>query len=169
MYVFSHFVEYLRVNTRFKDPDSLIEDALDGNRRNLSKHIEIAKAFALAKSDGDNGTKSKRYENVRSFYALNDCELPKSKLKFTDKATETDIDLNHSEAFKFIEMMRKVIKQSKISVIERAVMITQFQTGMDDSTLTDVFNFVAYFHSVSTLVLTIGGIGTRQKFQYLYI
>lgn len=143
LYVFSYFIDYIRANTRFKDPDSLIEDALDGNRRNLLKHIEVAKSFALAHEDGSIGTKRKRYEIVRSFYALNDCGLPKSKLKFA-QVVETDLDIKQEESFKFIEMMRKAMTV-KASALERAVAIIQYQTGVDDSTLTNVFNFVAYY------------------------
>ncbi len=125
----------------------MIESALDASRRDLQKHVDLAKGFALSCKDVRDATKQKRYNTIRSFYRGNDCELPRSEIKFT-QVEETDIDLVQEEAFDFINNVRKAVNQSNCSVIERAIVLIQFQSGMDDSTLARVFNCAAYYQLV---------------------
>ena len=143
LYTFARFLKYLRSHSEFKDPEALLTNALDASRRDLSNHVDLLKAFVSSITDTDLSTKQKKYATIRSWYSHNGCELPSSPLKILESGPP-EIEKNEDDSIKMYELAKKAVNQAKCSVRDRAIVLCILQSGMDDSTLTQVFNFLAY-------------------------
>lgn len=124
------------------DPDSLIEECLNGTNRTLIEHVKAALDYC--QSDNFKGsslsTREKHYNNIRSFYSGNMVTLPKVKLKVGEvENSKVGIETTASE---YLKMAEKALLVA--SVRDRSIILTALQSAMDDSTLAEVFNVIGY-------------------------
>jgi hypothetical protein len=124
------------------DPDRMIEECLGGAHRTLVEHFQVLKLWVEGEEfDGsERSTRNKYYNDIRSFYKHNFCELPSSPLRI-DSSSNVKAEVT---AISFLEYAKQVVSCKECSVRDRAIVVLNVQTGMDDSTLANVFNYVAY-------------------------
>lgn len=125
------------------NPDRWVNQCVNGTNKTLIEHLKELKEWAEGPSfDGDSfSTRRKAYTDVRSFYSHHLVPLPKSRLrpvKGEEMKVETD-----TTATQFLGMVEKVLA-SKMPPRDRSIMLTMVQGGMDASTLTRAFSFVAF-------------------------
>jgi len=140
-----HLASYLRWRASHNypdDPDKMIEECLNGTHRTLIDHLRVLKLWVEGEEfDGsEKSTRSKYYTDIRGFYKHNLCELPSSPLR-TGSPSNVKVEVT---AISFLEYAKRVVSSRECSVRDRAIVVLNVQTGMDDSTLAKVFNYVAY-------------------------
>ena len=143
LYNFHRFLNYVRANSNYENPDQLIDAALDATVRELSKHVDLALGYAESLKDVDRATREKHYNTVRSFYFHNRAALPESPLNHHDEIT-VSAKPGPEESLMLLSDVKKAVSHSKCGVLARAVVLCVVQAGLDDSTLANVFNFFAY-------------------------
>jgi hypothetical protein len=143
-YTFFDFIVYFREHSEYKDPEQLIEDALNASPRELQKHVSLIKDYiADTQKNVLISTKQKRKNVLCSFYLHNGVTLPRFSLP-KEAASDTEVETRDPFADSMMVMLRKVLLSGKISTRDKAVILVACQGGMDDSTLAKSFNFVGY-------------------------
>jgi site-specific recombinase XerC len=141
-----HMAAYIRWRKKrglSGDPDSWIEECVNGTNKTLIEHLKPLKDWVEGPEfDGsDPDTRSKHYSDIRGFYAHHLVPLPRSKLNGrTVRATRVRKETTTTD---FLQMMQKVL-EGEVRPRDRSIMLSMLQGGMDASTLTESFNFLAY-------------------------
>jgi site-specific recombinase XerC len=143
MYRFAAFLRWRRVQGFSVDPDEWIEECLNGNNLTLVRHLNVVRGWLESELfDGPkDATREKYYRVIRSFYAYNLTPLPRARLR--PRGMDTAVP-RHVTATEFLEMAGKVVNYGGVSVRDRSVIMVMLQSGMDASTLTNVFNYVGF-------------------------
>lgn len=143
IYRFNRFLKYRARNGLSSNPDEWVEQCMSGDNRNLVREAKILRDWAESDDfDGDKPiTRIKYYRDLRGFYIHNMIPLP--SVKVNPKGMDNTVPMNVT-AKTFLAMAKKVVCFSGISTRDRSLIMTQLQSGMDASTLTDVFNHVGF-------------------------
>ncbi len=152
IYHFAAYVRWRREKGLSTDPDAWVEDCLHGNNLTLISHLDVLKDWCEGETfDGSvDDTRQKYYSDIRGFYQRHRVPLPHEPLELrarsrTDEHGRVAIDIREEvTAMGFLKMAAKVLNYSGVNVRDRSIMMTGIQSGMDDSTLTEVFNFVGF-------------------------
>jgi integrase len=146
LYHFAGFLRWRRLKGCESDPDRIVAECVSGTNRTLIDHLKLAQEYCLTAPgfEGDKkSTRSRVYRSVRSFYLANYVPLPQSRLRVNNQEESNEVE-DDVTARQFLEMVRRVLTGTKISVRDRSIILTMLQGGLDDSTLSEVFNYVAY-------------------------
>jgi len=105
-------------------------------------HLDWVKRFVEGDSLSGVGYlgRNRVYISIRGFYNNNRVSLPREKLKFRDAEVVT----YKAEGNVMLDDVRKAVSHRRCSVRDRAIILSMSQSGMDDSTLSEVFNHIAY-------------------------
>ena len=148
LYHLAAFTRWRVANHLESNPDLLIQACLDGTQKTLIEHLRVLKSWVEGETfDGsERATRDKYYKDIRSFYKHNLCELPSSPLRFNSKSTTSGtlgvkVDIPATE---YLEFARKVVSSRECSMRDKAIVMVMLQSGMDDSTLAEVFNYVGF-------------------------
>ncbi len=150
-YNFARFVRWRKAKGLPSNPDDIIEGCLNGNNRTLRDDALVLRDYCEGDAfDPANtlATREKHLRTIRSFYSRNLVPLPPTRIKLGDSALRRSVT-GKVTATEFAEMTRKVLSSGGLSARDRAIILVVTQTGMDDSTLATVFNYVAYPQLVS--------------------
>ena len=141
LYHLASWIRWRRENGLEANPDTLIEECLDGNNRVLIKHLQPILSYCKGPGfEGDTfETRQRHYNSLRGFYSANLVSLPRAKLRDGEKNGRVRQEITATE---YLGMFRRALEFADIR--DRAVMLCVLQGGMDDSTLAEVFNFVAF-------------------------
>ena len=143
-YAINRYVNWRKERGLDADPEAWVEQLDDGTRKAFNKHLMILLDYVRSDEfDGDkNETRRKHYFRIRGFYESNFVPLPTHRLKLAAETT------NHVQiqttATTFLEMARKVLSNGKLDPRDKSIVVTLLQSGMDASTLSEVFNYYAY-------------------------
>lgn len=151
LYHLAGFLRWRKARGSESDPDKIVAECVNGTNRTLIDHLKLAQEYCLTAPgfEGDKkSTRSRVYRSTRSFYLANYVPLPQSRLRVNNHEESNEVE-NDVTARQFLEMVRKVLSGAKISVRDRSIILTMLQGGLDDSTLSEVFNYVAYPQLVS--------------------
>ena len=141
LYIFYRFWQYVKLHLEFKTPDEMIDNALDSSARGLGKHLKTITGYVNSLEDVSHSTRNKHYVTIRGFYKHHLVSLPESHLQ----RREAKVPAPPTESSLMgLEDMRKAITSSNCKVLDRAIMMTVLQAGMDDSTLANSFNIFAW-------------------------
>ncbi len=148
-YHLARFIRWRLLKGLEADPDRIIEGCVNGTNKTLIENLKVVQDFCLASEDfkgDDKETRRRVYRSIRGFYLANFCALPQAKLRVGDSPAESPTGRVKSEmtAFEFLKAFRKVLDSVKLSVRDRALMVVQLQGAMDNSTLTEKWNHVAF-------------------------
>ena len=147
-----HLRQYIRWRKKtglISEPQRIIDECLNGTGLVNAEHAKAIKRycedsqFARCKRS----SLEKQYRTVRSFYAANLVSLPRIKLS-SGNAASSHVVQNHVTATDFLEMVRKALN-SATKLRDKSLIMVMVQSGMDDSTLTNVFNYYGYPQLVS--------------------
>ncbi len=142
-YIFQAYLKWRKEKGLDEDPDKWVEECLNGNNLTLVKHLRTLLEWAQGPSlDGlADISRIRYYCVVRAFYRKNFVSLPEANIKVRREASEVSQQVTANQ---FDAMLRKVLEVGRLSVRDRAIMLTMRQGGMDDSTLALSFNFVGF-------------------------
>lgn len=143
VYHMAAYIRWRRKKGLSDNPDRWIEECVDGTNKTLIEHLKPLKEWVEGPDfDGsDPDTRSKHYSDIRGFYAHHLVPLPRSKLNGgTMQATRVK---RETTATDFLRMMQKVL-EGEVRPRDRSIMLSMLQGGMDASTLTESFNYLAY-------------------------
>jgi hypothetical protein len=144
-----HLASYLRWRDEKGlegNPDLPIEECLDGNNRTLIDHLKVAQEYCTTAPQFEGDKKSTRVRNlgsIRSFYMSNYVALPAARLRI-DTSNESRSVTDEVTASLFLALVSTVLNRAKLSPRDKAIIVLMLQTGNDDSTFAEVFNYVAF-------------------------
>lgn len=142
LYILARFDSFCKAHSEFKNPEEMINDALNGTIKNLQKHLNLAKEYSFSIPGILDTSRQKHYDRIRSFYLHNQCELPESPLKFN--TPEVSMELETFDFQNFLDMARKAMKSRRMNKLWTAITLNTIQSGMDDSTFVAIFNHFAF-------------------------
>jgi hypothetical protein len=146
-YHLGRYIRWRREKGLNPDPDELVKECIDGTNRTLIQHLKQLQEYCETGPDleGDQpSTRERVYRSVRGFYSANYISLPRAKLRVSSEKHSANHVRQEVTAKGFLGMVKKVISGVKLSVRDRSIILTMLQGGLDDSTLAEVFNYVAY-------------------------
>ncbi len=144
------FMAY-RISKKLEDdPDKLVKEMENGTNATRIAHLNVLLSWAENK-DGwqdlvwcDGQTLQQYYQTVRGFYLANHVDLPPARLK-PRVNTEGTIEVpSEPSAREYLQMVKKVLDSGKLSVRDRSIVMTKVQSLLDNETLCEVFNYVAF-------------------------
>ena len=124
------------------DPRNLVEDCLGGTYRTLINHLNTLVEYCQGDTFSESSleTRKKNFKDVVSFYRAHFITLPKARINGEHQLrVRTEIT-----ASKFIDFAKTVLLKARLTPKARAVILTMLQSGMDASTLAEVFNIFGY-------------------------
>ncbi len=142
VYIFHRYMLYVKNHSGFKTPEDLIDNALNSTVKQLQQHSEILKDYLETLDTVGDSTRSKHRDVVVSFYSNNGVEaIPWGKFK--KKNSGIEIYDKSDDSADFVAMMREVCRR-KCSTLQLAILLTTYQSFMDDSTIAYVFNYFGF-------------------------
>ena len=142
IYIFHRYMKFVKDHSGFKTPEDLIESALNSTLRQLQQHADILKDYLDAMQIVGDSTRSKHRDVVMSFYKNNSVKAV-PWVKFKPRNEDISIEDASEESENYVELMRTVCR-AKCSRLQLAVLLTAYQSFMDDSTIAYVFNYFGY-------------------------
>lgn len=145
-YNFARFIRWRRSEKLPSNPDDIIESCLNGNNRTLRDHALILRGYCEGDAfDPANTleTREKHHRTINSFYSQNLVPLPRTRIRPGNSAIRSPVS-GRVTATQFAEMTKRVLSTGGLSARDRSIILVVTQSGMDDSTLAEVFNYVAY-------------------------
>jgi hypothetical protein len=128
------------------DPDKLIATCRNGKQNVSILHLEALLEYVQGLTDCAGPTRIRNYKTVRGFYETNLITLPRKKLKVSDvgnmKGSRTFAVKVETTTEEFLRMTRKALNYA--GVRDKSIILSMLQGGLDASTLTEVYNMVAY-------------------------
>lgn len=125
----------------------LVEDCLTGTNRTLIYHLDALVEYCQGDTFRGSSleTRKKNFKDVVSFYRAHFITLPKAKINGeSEMSVKTEIT-----ASKFLDFAKTVLLKARLTSKARAVILTMLQSGMDASTLAEIFNRFGYPQLVS--------------------
>ena len=147
LYHFARFMRWRRNNRLESDPEVLMRECMEGTNKTLVEHLKQLQEYCKTDPDFDGdrpSTRKRVYRSIRGFYSANFVPLPKAELKVKNDRESSSYVKQDVTAREFLNMVKKILVSVKLSVRDRSVILTALQGGLDDSTLVEVFNIVAY-------------------------
>jgi len=151
VYALGRYVRWLKSRGFEADPDRLIDECLNGNNRVLVDHVSRLLEYCQEYPSENKETVRREMATIRSFYLHNFVELPHVRPVVRNGNHHTI--RREITAHDFLEYINTALHYGKVSVRDRAVILAMLQSGMDASTLTDVFNLVGYPQLLNSGVL----------------
>ena len=142
LYNFARFIRWRKAQGLESDPGTIVEDCLAGTNRTLINHLDALVNYCQGDTFKDSSleTRKKNFKDVVSFYRAHFITLPKARIKGEPQLrVRTEIT-----ASKFLDFAKTVLLKARLAPKARAVIITMLQSGMDASTLAEVFNTFGY-------------------------
>jgi hypothetical protein len=125
-------------------PSGWIEECMAGNNATLAAHAKRIQDWCNTAPGVDQlsvESRKRHMASIRSFYLYNMVRLPPTRVESKESHPE-DVHQPKMTATKFLEMMTVAVNAANLK--EKAIFLVMLQSGMDQSTLAKVFNFVAY-------------------------
>ncbi|HVB95084.1 MAG TPA: hypothetical protein VND41_00595 [Nitrososphaerales archaeon] len=142
IYDFARYCRWRQKNGMVSDLDKLIQICDEGTVKDLKKQAEQLKAWL--ESDDFYGIKKSsrdRYEvDVRAFFRASMIDLPKFKIVVPVSEVQGLRLEQEVTGLKFLDLVKKVLANGKLSVRGRSITLTIVQTFTDNSTLAKVHN-----------------------------
>ena len=141
LYQFASWVRWRKELGLKSDPDTQIEECLDGTNRTLIAHLQPILEYCQGASfQGDTfGTRQRNYNSLRGFYLANLVSLPRRKLQVGEMSGRVRQEITATD---YLKMFKLALEYADVR--DRAIMLNGLQGGMDDSTLAKVFNVLAF-------------------------
>jgi len=149
VYSLHRYTRWRRAKSLEYDPEKWVAECRDGTVKTLIAHLKTLQEYVRSPEfDGDdNETRKKHYFRIRGFYEANFVPLPDVKLKLPANGNnKVEVEVTASS---FLQMAGKVLSTGRLCARDRSIILTMIQSGMDASTLTDVFNYAGYPQLVS--------------------
>ena len=141
LYQLASWIRWRKEKGLQADPDTLIEECLDGTNRTLVAHLQPILDYCQGpRFEGDTlESRQRHYNSIRGFYSANLVSLPRRKLKDGETNGRVRQEIT---AMEFLKMFKQALEYTDVR--DRALMLCVLQGGMDDSTLARVFNVTAF-------------------------
>jgi len=142
LYNFARFIRWRKARGLESDPKNLVEDCLAGTNRTLINHLNALVEYCQGGTFRESSleTRKKNFKDVVSFYRAHFITLPKARINGDSRLrVRTEIT-----ASKFLDFTKTVLLKARLTPKARAVILTMLQSGMDASTLAEVFNIFGY-------------------------
>jgi hypothetical protein len=142
-YHMAAYLRWRRLRSLSDNPDQWIDECIEGTNKTLIQHLKVLKEWVEGPElDGNrSGTRSKYYTDIRGFYAHHLVPLPRSKLA-PRREDETKVE-GEVTATGFLKLTQKVLGLD-MRPRDRSIILSMLQGGMDASTLTKSFNYLAF-------------------------
>jgi hypothetical protein len=147
LYNLARYLRWRRARALEADPDRLVEECLNGNNQTLIRHLDALVEYCQGGTFQGSSleTRRKNFKDAVSFYRAHYVTLPKARINGEgERAVRTEVT-----ASGFLAFVKTVLLKARLTPKPRAVILTMLQSGMDASTLSQVFNVYAYPQLVS--------------------
>jgi hypothetical protein len=144
LYAVNRYVLWRRRKGLPDDPDQWVAECMNGNNATLIQHLKVLQDYVASDEfEGDDReTRRKQYFRMRGLYERNFVPLPDVRLKLPNGDNhDVKVEITASQ---FLAMVKRVLAVGNVRVRDKSIILTMLQGGMDDSTLAEVFNFVAF-------------------------
>lgn len=146
LYSLARYLRWRKDRGLEPDPDKLISACRNGRQNVSISHLEALMEYAQGLTECAGTTKIRNYKTVRGFYEANLITLPRKKLKPSEasnmKGSRTFAVKAETTAEDFLRMTRKALNYA--GVRDKSIILTMLQGGLDASTLTEVYNLIAF-------------------------
>jgi hypothetical protein len=146
LYRLARYARWRKKEGLSSDPDEWIVECLGGTNSTLAAHAQDLRRY-LERSgefkDLRKATPLKSYGTVRGFYERHLVPLPRARPKVGNGLQSAEVEVEVT-AMTFLGYFRRVLEAGHLTNRDRALELTMLQGAMDASTLTKVYNFVAY-------------------------
>jgi len=142
LYNLARYLRWRKARGLEADPEKLIEECLNGTNLTLVQHLNPLVQYCQGPTfEGSvRETRRKNFRDVVSFYRSHFVTLPRAKISGSiEHKVGTEIT-----ATKFLHFAKTVLLKARLTTRARAIVLTMVQSGMDASTLMDVFNYYGY-------------------------
>jgi hypothetical protein len=141
---FPRFMAWRVRNGLSGDPDEWIEECLHGTNETLVRHASTIKRWAESTEfAGDKTSARERYaKTMKGFYLYHMIRLP--AIRISGNLSETDDIEIEMTAGVYLDMLKRVLTNAKLSLRDRTIIMCQVQSGMDNSTFSRMFNFQGF-------------------------
>jgi integrase len=148
LYNLARYLRWRRARALEADPDRLIEECLNGNNQTLIRHLDALVEYCQGGTFQGSSleTRRKNFKDVVSFYRAHFITLPKARINGEGERAVVRTEVTASS---FLAFVKTVLLKARLSPLPRAVILTMLQSGMDASTLAQVFNVYGYPQLVS--------------------
>jgi hypothetical protein len=148
LYDFARYLRWRKAQGLVCDPDEMIKLCDEGTVRTLKRQaLELKGWLESEEFAGRKKSSRERYNvNARAFYRAFMIDLPRFKISVPrSEGLAGGISLEQEvTGLKFLEMVKKVLANGKLSVRDRSITLTIVQTFTDDSTLAKIHNYYLY-------------------------
>jgi len=144
IYTLNRFIRWRHSRGLEDNPDGWVNECSSGTVKTLTDHLKVLQDYIH--SDEFEGasreTRRKHYFRIRALYECNFVPLPSVGLRLPN-GHEGPVRVQVT-ANDFLEMTRRVLSAGHLTVRDRAIVLVMLQSGMDASTVTEVFNYVGF-------------------------